>query len=68
MTPQEKAFHLTFEFQRDIIGDDKKARECALKVVKHIIAANPHSNPLKTEFCSTMEFWYEVKEQLEQTS
>jgi hypothetical protein len=65
MTPEATAFHLIFEFQRDIIGDKKKARECALKVVRHIISANPHSNMLNSEFHSAMEFWYKVKEEIE---
>ena len=65
MTAKATAFHLVFEFERDIIGDNKKARECALKVVRHKISANPHSNPLNSEFRSTMEFWYEVKQEIE---
>lgn len=65
MTPQAKAFHLMFEIQRDIVADDKKAKEIALKLVKHIISSNPHSNPLNSEVNSTMNYWLEVKQEIE---
>lgn len=65
MDSKAKAFHLVFEIQRDIIADDKKAKEIALKLVKHIISSNPHSNPLNTEVHSTMDYWSEVKQEIE---
>lgn len=41
------------------------AKNCALISVNEIINANPHSNPLNTDVYSTMEWWQEVKEELE---
>ena len=41
MTPKEKAFHLHFKFIRDVIADDKKAKQCALIAVE-----------LALEFCA----------------
>ena len=37
MTPKEKAFHLHFKFIRDVIADDKKAKQCALIAVDEIL-------------------------------
>ena len=60
MTAKATAFHLIFEFQRDIIGDNKKAKECALKVVKHII------DELDSErVFERIYFWNEVKKEIE---
>lgn len=59
MTPEATAFHLIFEFQRDIIGDNKKAKECALKVVKHII------QELESErVFERIDYWNEVKKEI----
>lgn len=41
MTPKAKAFHLHFKFIRDVIADDKKAKQCALIAVE-----------LALEFCN----------------
>ena len=41
------------------------AKQCALIVVDEIIKANPHSNPFNTEVCSTMEYWQQVKQEIE---
>ena len=43
----------------------EQAKECALIAVNEIISANPHSNPLNTDVYSTMNYWQEVKKQLE---
>ena len=37
MTPKAKAFSLYFKFIRDVIGDDKKAKQCALIAVDEIL-------------------------------
>jgi hypothetical protein len=37
-------------------------KEYASKVVNEIIASNPHSNPLNTELYSSMDYWFEVKQ------
>lgn len=41
------------------------AKECALIAVEEIILANPHSNPLNTNGFSTMDYWQEVKKEIE---
>lgn len=41
------------------------AKKCAIVTVDHIINSNPHSNPLNTEVVSTMDFWMEVKREIE---
>ncbi len=41
------------------------AKNCALRAVVEIMAANPHSNPLNTVPQSTITFWSEVKSELE---
>jgi ferritin-like protein len=41
-----------------------KAKQCALIAVQEIINANPHSNPFTTEGYSTMLFWQEVKNEI----
>ena len=43
MTPKEKAFHLHFNFIRDVIADNEKAKQCALIAVDEIMKA-PHEN------------------------
>jgi hypothetical protein len=35
-----------------------------LIAVEEIINANPHSNPLNTDVYSTMEWWQEVKQEI----
>jgi hypothetical protein len=40
------------------------AKQCALIAVQEIINANPHSNPFTTEVYSTMLFWQEVKNEI----
>jgi hypothetical protein len=66
MTPKEKAEELLrkywnskFNMHIDI------ARECALIAVDEIILSNPHSNPFNTDVYSTMEYWQEVKQEIE---
>ena len=41
------------------------AKQCALIAVDLIITSNPHSNPFNTEVYSTMDYWQEVKSELE---
>lgn len=43
----------------------EEAKECALICVKNIISANPHSNPLNSDVHSTMNYWLEVKEEIQ---
>lgn len=41
------------------------SKKLAIKSVERIILANPHSNPLNTQSWSTMRFWIDVKDFLE---
>ena len=74
MTPKEKAKELINKFGHAIRFDETSesyfvnmhsVKECALIAVKEIILANPHSNPLNTNVYSTMEYWNEVKHEIE---
>jgi hypothetical protein len=42
-----------------------EAKQCALIAVNNIISANPHSNPLNSDVHSTMNYWFEVKQEIE---
>lgn len=63
---KEKAIELIdkmlFSYQGHI--DEYTARQCALVAVDEIIKANPHSNPFNTDVFSTMDYWIEVKEEI----
>lgn len=43
----------------------KDAKRCALAAIEFIITSNPHSNPLNTDVYSTMDYWIEVKKEIE---
>ena len=43
----------------------ERAKQCALIAVDYIITSNPHSNPLNTDVYSTMDYWIEVKSEIE---
>jgi hypothetical protein len=74
MTPKEKAKELTLKFMK-IDSDSEQfdefemklfyAQRCALIAVDEIINSNPHSNPLNTDVHSTMEYWQEVKQEIQ---
>lgn len=40
-------------------------KKCALIAVQNIILSNPHSNPFNTNIYSTMDYWLEVKTEIE---
>jgi hypothetical protein len=40
------------------------SKQAALIAVQEIINANPHSNPLNTDVYSTMDYWQEVKQEI----
>ena len=69
MTPEYKAEILVDKFVKYTPADSELeypyAKECALIAVNEIINSNPHSNPLNTEVYSTMEYWLEVKKEIE---
>jgi hypothetical protein len=39
-------------------------KECCLGVITEIINSNPHSNPFNTDVYSTMDYWLEVKKEI----
>ncbi len=43
----------------------ERAKQCALIAVREVILSNPHSNPFNTNVFSTMEYWQEVKNEIE---
>ena len=59
MTPKAKAFSLYFKFIRDVIADDKKAKQCALIAVDEIINAGKDVD----EFSDS--YWQQVKQEIE---
>jgi len=68
MTPKEKAIEIYSKMFDQIFasyGTDRLAKECAILAVNEIINSNPHSNPLNTEVYSTMDWWLEVKKEIE---
>ena len=81
MTPKEKAkelvdkFYQTFPLTMDLITTIRdlsweydswnEAKQCALIAVNEVILANPHSNPLNTDVYSTMDYWQQIKQEIE---
>jgi hypothetical protein len=71
MTAQEKAKELFDKI--DTVKDQwgnypmcfDTSKQCALIAVDQIILANPHSNPFNTEIFSTIDYWLDVKKELE---
>ena len=72
MTPKEKAEQLVDRFMaiKSMKLSDYSliyypfAKQCALIAVQEIINANPHSNPFNTDVYSTMSYWQEVKQEI----
>ena len=56
MTPKEKAFHLHFNFIRDVIADNEKAKQCALIAVNEILNILPPTYN---------DYWDQVKKEIE---
>jgi hypothetical protein len=74
MTPKEKAKKLVEQFRPhskywDCFNDEpleeNHAKQCALISVNQIIQSNPHSNPLNSTPYSTMDYWFDVKKEIE---
>ena len=67
MTPKDKAVELINKMYYTQSSPTYwvQAKECALLAVDNIILANPHSNPFNTDVYSTMEYWLEVKKEIE---
>jgi ferritin-like protein len=66
MEAKEKAIELVEKYDETLtyLESKAKAKQCALIAVQEIINANPHSNPFTTEVYSTMLFWQEVKQEI----
>jgi hypothetical protein len=64
MTPKEKAEELFYKFYETVTFFDE-TKKCALIAVAEVISANPHSNPFNTDVYSTMDYWQEVKKEIE---
>ena len=70
MEAKEKAKELVLKYEKylfDKFTTDEywvKCVECALIAVNEVILANPHSNPLNTDVYSTMDYWQEVKQEI----
>jgi hypothetical protein len=68
MNPKEKAQEI-YEKYIAFVGTSfhakKYAIECSLISVNEVINSNPHSNPFNTNPFSTMDFWIEVKQEIE---
>ena len=69
MTPKEKAEKLVEKYSiwcwKEGVCDFNLAKILSLIAVNEIINSNPHSNPLNTEVYSTMDWWQEVKKEIE---
>lgn len=64
MTPADKARELAYKMW---IGNISVAQSWQLAgiVVQEIINANPHGNPLNSDGTSTMDYWLEVKKEID---
>jgi len=66
MTPKEKAKDLFDKiYKLDNRAWYDTAKQCALIAVDEVISSNPHSNPLNTNVESTMEYWQQVKQEIQ---
>jgi len=67
MTPKEKAIEIVDKMENDFqyFASRETAIKHALIAVAMIINSNPHSNPFNTTIYSTMEYWQEVKEEIQ---
>ena len=75
MTAKDKAEKLVDIYKVILIMSDTEAgheilcstiaKQCALIAANEIILSNPHSNPFNTEVYSTMDYWEEVKQEIE---
>jgi hypothetical protein len=71
MKPREKAKELVrkyynlFSVELENTICIYETKQCALIAVDEIISSNPHSNPLNTDVESTMEYWQQVKQEIQ---
>jgi len=67
MNPKEKAEELIekHKMQCRECGGNETAKIHSLITVDEIINSNPHSNPFNTDIHSTMQYWMQVKTEIE---
>ena len=70
MKPKEKAiqlFNRMYKYQLNKKDPNSwlLAVECSVICVEEIILSNPHGNPLNSNAESTMEYWQEVKQEIQ---
>ena len=71
MTPKEKAIELVDRYKLLCGGywggkiNKEFAKQSAIIAVNEIILSNPHSNPFNTDVYSTMDYWLQVKTEIE---
>ena len=67
MTAKEKAIEIVDKMESDFqyFASREIAIKHALISVDMIINSNPYSNPFNTTTYSTMDYWQEVKEEIE---
>lgn len=49
----------------EYLPQNQYAKQCAMIAVDQIILSNPHSNPFNTNVYSTMDYWQQVKTEIE---
>ncbi len=74
MNPKDKAEQLVNSFRIVLMNENTEcgneilctliAKQNALIAVTEIINSNPHSNPFNTDFYSIMQYWIEVKNEI----
>jgi len=65
MTPKEKAKELVDKFTVVGLQIRQEGYQCAIIAVNEIILANPYSNTFKNVEYSSMDYWKEVKKEIE---
>jgi hypothetical protein len=65
MEAKEKAKELVNKYLQIYDGRVVEGKKCALIAVDYIITSNPHSNPFNTDVYSTINYWQEVKTEIE---
>jgi hypothetical protein len=63
--PTKSSMADEFSCDIDFKSSFPNAKQCALIAVQMIINANPHSNPLNTIVHSTMQYWLDVKTEIQ---
>jgi len=74
MVAKEKAENLVGFYTKELLKAKYRvngfvirelAKQCSLIALQEIINANPHSNPFNTGVYSTMDYWLQVRKEIE---